>query len=297
MSAAGDVNLTAQTPRARRRRLTGQIMEGLATAAALLAVAVLAIVLISVARKGFPALNLDLFTQNAAPFGQSGGGIENAIIGTVIIVLIAAAIALPVGVLLAIFNTEFAPQRLAEAIRLTLNVLAGVPTIVIGVFIFSLIVVGRGQSGFAGALGLSIVMLPLIARATEEVLLLVPSTLREGSMALGASRTRTVLTVILPTAVGGIVTATIVAVARAAGETAPLLFTCSIFLATAVTTDPRQAMATLPIVIFSSSESPDPHAQQVAWAAALVLIAVVLIGSIVGRLLSAKTRRQIERAR
>lgn len=140
-------------------------------------------------------------------------------------------------------------------------------------------------------------MLPLIARATEEVLLLVPSTLREGSMALGASRTRTVLTVILPTAVGGIVTATIVAVARAAGETAPLLFTCSIFVATAVTTDPRQAMATLPIVIFSSSESPDPHAQQVAWAAALVLIGVVLIGSIVGRLLSAKTRRQIERAR
>jgi phosphate transport system permease protein len=297
MSAAGDVSLTAQTPRARRRKLIGRIMEGLATAAALLAVAVLAIVLISVAKKGLPALNLDLFTQNAAPFGESGGGIENAIVGTVIIVLIATAIALPIGVLLAIFNTEFAPERLAEAIRLTLNVLAGVPTIVIGVFIFSLIVVGRGQSGFAGALGLSIIMLPLIARSTEEVLLLVPSTLREGSMALGASRTRTVLTVILPTAVGGIVTATIVAIARAAGETAPLLFTCSIFIATAVTTDPRQAMATLPIVIFSSSESPDAHAQQVAWAAALVLIAVVLIGSIVGRLLSAKTRRQIERAR
>ena len=204
-------------------------MEGLATAAALLAVAVLAIVLISVAKKGLPALNLDFFTQNAAPFGESGGGIANAIVGTVIIVLIAAAISLPIGVLLAIFNTEFAPQRLAEAIRLTLNVLAGVPTIVIGVFIFSLVVVGRGQSGFAGALGLSIIMLPLIARATEEVLLLVPSTLREGSMALGASRTRTVLTVILPTAVGGIVTATIVAIARAAGETAPLLFTCSIF--------------------------------------------------------------------
>ena len=137
----------------------------------------------------------------------------------------------------------------------------------------------------------------MIARATEEVLLLVPSTLREGSMALGASRTRTVLTVILPTAVGGIVTATIVAVARAAGETAPLLFTCSIFVTTVVTTDPRQAMATLPIVIFTSSESPSAHDQQIAWAAALVLIAVVLIGSIVGRLLSARTRRQIERAR
>jgi phosphate transport system permease protein len=297
MSAAGEVSLAAQTPRARRRKLIGRIMEGLATAAALLAVAVLAIVLISVAKKGLPALNLDLFTQNAAPFGESGGGIENAIVGTVIIVLIAAAISLPIGVLLAIFNTEFAHERLAEAIRLTLNVLAGVPTIVIGVFIFSLVVVGRGQSGFAAALGLAIIMLPLIARATEEVLLLVPSTLREGSMALGASRTRTVLTVILPTAVGGIVTATIVAVARAAGETAPLLFTCSIFVSTVVTTDPRQAMATLPIVIFSSSESPNAHDQQVAWAAALVLIAVVLIGSIVGRLLSARTRRQIERAR
>ena len=297
MSAAGEVSLTAQTPRARRRKLTGQIMEGLATAAALLALAVLAIVLISVAKKGFPALNLDFFTQNAAPFGESGGGIANAIVGTVIIVLIAAGISLPIGVLLAIFNTEFAHERLAEAIRLTLNVLAGVPTIVIGVFIFSLIVVGRGQSGFAAALGLAIIMLPLIARATEEVLLLVPSTLREGSMALGASRTRTVLTVILPTAVGGIVTATIVAIARAAGETAPLLFTCSIFVSTVVTTDPRQAMATLPIVIFSSSESPNAHDQQVAWAAALVLIAVVLIGSIVGRLLSARTRRQIERAR
>lgn len=298
MSAQADSNpFVAHQGRARRRKLTGQIMEGLATAAALLAVAVLAIVLISVAKRGLPALNLDFFTQNAAPFGQSGGGIANAIVGTVIIIAIAAAMALPIGVLLAIFNSEFAPARVADAVRLTLNVLAGVPTIVIGVFIFSLVVVGRGQSGFAAAIGLAIVMLPLIARATEEVLLLVPSSLREGSMALGASRTRTVLTVILPTAVGGVVTATIVAVARAAGETAPLLFTCSIFVSTAVTTDPRQPMATLPIVIFTSSESPSPHDQQIAWAAALVLIAVVLVGSIVGRTLSLRTRRRIEQAR
>ena len=230
--------------------------KALATAAAILAVAVLAIVLISVAKRGLPAINLDFFTQNAAPFGQSGGGIANAIVGTVIVIAIATLIAVPAGVLLAIFNTEFAPRRVAEAVQLTLNVLAGVPTIVIGVFIFTLVVVGRGQSAIAAALGLSIVMLPLVARATEEVLLLVPSTLREGSLALGASRARTVLTVILPTAIGGIVTATIVAVARAAGETAPLLFTCSIFVSTAITTDPRQPMATLPIVIFTSSESP-----------------------------------------
>jgi phosphate transport system permease protein len=296
MSAAPTSALTGG-PRARRRRLAGQIAEGVATAAALLAAAVLAIVLITVAKRALPALNADFFTQNAAPFGASGGGIENAIVGTVIITGIATAIALPAGVLLAIFNTEFAPRRLADLISLTLNVLAGVPTIVIGVFIFGLVVVGRGQSAFAGSLGLAIVMLPLVARASEEVLALVPPHLREGSMALGATRARTVLTVILPTAVGGIVTATIVAVARAAGETAPLLFTSSIFVGTTVNTDPSQAMASIPIVIFSYAEQPDPHAQQQAWAAALVLVAVVLVGSIIGRLLSLRTRRQIEQAR
>jgi len=283
--------------RARRRKLTGQIMEVLATAAALVAAAALAIVIITVAKRALPALNTDFFTQNAAPFGASGGGIKNAIVGTLIITGIATAIALPAGVLLAVFNTEFAPRRLADLISLTLNVLSGVPTIVIGVFIFALVVVGRGQSAFAGSLGLSIVMLPLVARASEEVLLQVPSHLREGGMALGATRARTVLTVILPTAVGGIVTATIVAVARAAGETAPLLFTTSIFVGTTVTTDPSHAMASIPMVIFTYSEQPDPHAQQQAWAAALVLVAIVLVASIVGRLLSLRTRRQIEQVR
>jgi phosphate transport system permease protein len=296
MSTAGNP-LVSGGRRARRRKLAGQVMEALATAAALLAAAALAIVIITVAKRAMPALNLDFFTQNAAPFGGSGGGIENAIVGTLIITGIATAIALPAGVLLAIFNTEFAPRRLADTISLTLNVLAGVPTIVIGVFIFALVVVGRGQSAFAGSLGLAIVMLPLVARASEEVLRLVPSHLREGGMALGATRSRTVLTVILPTAVGGIVTATIVAVARAAGETAPLLFTTSIFVGTTVNTDPSQAMASIPMVIFSYSEQPDPHAQQQAWAAALVLVAVVLVGSIVGRLLSLRTRRQIEQVR
>jgi phosphate transport system permease protein len=295
MSAAANP-LVSGGRRARRRKRTGQVMEALATAAALLAAAALAIVLISVAKRGLPAINIDFFTQNAAPFGASGGGIKNAIVGTLIITGIATAIALPAGVLLAIFNTEFAPRRVAEAIGLTLNVLSGVPTIVIGVFIYALVVVGRGQSAYAGALGLSIVMLPLVARASEEVLRLVPSHLREGGMALGATRARTVLTVILPTAVGGIVTATIVAVARAAGETAPLLFTTSIF-ANTLNTDPSQAMASIPMVIFTSSDQPDPHAQQQAWAAALVLVAIVLIGSIAGRLLSLRTRRQIEQVR
>jgi len=288
--------LTVVTKRSRRRKRVGVMMEVLATSAALLAVIVLAIVVVSVAKKGLPAINVDFFTKTPVPFGQTGGGIKNAIIGTLIMTGMATILAVPVGVLIAIFNTEFASPQVAETVRLSLNVLAGVPTIVIGIFIFGLLVVGNGQSAIAASVGLSIVMVPLIARATEEVLLLVPASLREGGMALGATRARTVITVILPTTVGGIVTATIVAVARAAGETAPLLFTSSIF-ANAVVTDPHQAMASIPLTIFVDSESPSLADQQTAWAAALVLMAGVLIMGIVGRALSLRTRRQIEKAR
>jgi phosphate transport system permease protein len=297
MSDVPKVNpLAVVSPRSRRRRIRARVMELLASVAALLAIAVLLAVIYSVARRGAPALNVDFFTQVAAPFGQTSGGIENAIVGTAIMTAMATAMAVPVGVLIAIYNTEFAPKRIATAVRMTLNVLAGVPTIVIGVFIFGLLVTGRGYSAFATSVALAIIMLPLIARSTEEVLLLVPNTLREGGMALGATRTRTVLTVILPTVFGGIVTATIVAVARAAGETAPVLFTSALF-ANAVVTSPNQPMASIPIAIFQNSESPSTHDQQVAWAAALVLMGVVLLGSIAGRLLSLRTRRQIEQTR
>ena len=288
--------LTIVTPRSRRRKRVGVLMEILSTAAAVLAIVVLGVVVVSVARKGLPAINTDFFTKNPAPVFQTGGGIKNAIVGTLIMTGMATLISVPVGVLIAIFNTEFAPPPVAEAVRIALNVLAGVPTIVIGIFIFGLLVVGNGQSAIAAAAGLSILMVPLIARATEEVLLLVPSTLREGGMALGATRARTVITVILPTAVGGIVTATIVAVARAAGETAPLLFTSSIF-ANQVVTNVHQAMASIPLTIYVDSESPSVADQQTAWAAALVLMAGVLIMGIIGRTLSLRTRRQIEKAR
>ena len=294
---SADVNpLAIVTPRSRRRKRVGVLMEILSTAAAVLAIVVLGVVVVSVARKGLPAINTDFFTKNPAPVFQTGGGIKNAIVGTLIMTGMATLISVPVGVLIAIFNTEFAPPPVAEAVRIALNVLAGVPTIVIGIFIFGLLVVGNGQSAIAASAGLSILMVPLIARATEEVLLLVPSTLREGGMALGATRARTVITVILPTAVGGIVTATIVAVARAAGETAPLLFTSSIF-ANQVVTNVHQAMASIPLTIYVDSESPSVADQQTAWAAALVLMAGVLIMGIIGRTLSLRTRRQIEKAR
>lgn len=288
--------LRSTSARARRRRAAGVAMETLATLASLVAVGLLAAVIVSVVRRGAPALSVDFFTKTPVPFGQTGGGIENSIVGTVVITALATAMAVPVGVLIAIFDTEFAPPRVADAVRLVLNVLAGVPTIVIGIFVFGLLVVGNGQSAAAASFALAIVMVPLVARATEEVLVLVPRALREGGMALGATRARTVVTVILPTAVGGIVTATIVAVARAAGETAPVLFTSSI-VANAVSTDPSHALASIPLTIFTNSESPSLHDQQQGWAAALVLLSVVLLGGMVGRLLSLRTRRQIERLR
>ncbi len=169
-------------------------------------------------------------------FGQSGGGIAPAIVGTLILVATATVFALPTGVLTAIYVSEFAPRRLGEQVRLWLDVLNGFPSIVIGIFVFALCVkvklpllgIGHHQSAIAGGFALAIIMLPLVARATMEVLSLVPSGLREASYALGVSKWRTVLSVVLPTSLGGILTGTTLAIARAAGETAPLLFTCAI---------------------------------------------------------------------
>lgn len=280
--------------RLRRRRIVNMVMESLGTLAALLAVAVLVIVVVSVARRGAPSLSWHFLTSPPNLFGGPGGGISSAILGTGIIVGLATLIALPVGVLIAIYLTEFAPKRLATPIQVVVDVLAGLPTIVVGVFVYGLLVVGHTQSGYAGAVALSIVMLPLVARAAQEVLLLVPATLREASLALGVSRWRTVLGVILPTAVGGIATGTVLAVARAAGETAPLLFTTSIF-ANSVTTDISHAMPNIPVLIFIYSEQPDTALHQDAWAAALVLIGFVLIASLGARALLNRSRRKLGR--
>jgi len=269
-------------------------MEVLATVAALVAVAVLAVVVISVARRGAGAVSWDFFTKPQALFGQPGGGIANALVGTALLVLLATAMALPVGVLTAIYLTEFAPRRLAVPIQVVIDVLAGLPTIVIGIFVYALLVIGHTQSGYAGAFALAVIMLPLIARATQEVLLLVPGTLREASLALGVRRWRTVVGVILPSSVGGILTGTVLAVARAAGETAPLLFTSSIF-ANTVQTDVTKALPNIPVLIFTYSEQPDPALHQQAWAAALVLMAFVLVASLAAKALLARSRRRLAR--
>ncbi len=275
----------------RRRRIVNRIMESIGTVAALVAVAILGLVIASVAVRAAPALNWDFFTKAPSLFG-GGGGISSALIGSAIIVGLATAMALPVGVLTAIYLTEFAPPPVAGSVQLVLDVLNGLPTIVTGVFVYGLLVIGHLQSAYAGAIALAIVMLPLVARAAQETLLLVPSALREGSLALGVSRWRTVTGVILPTTLGGILTGTVLAVARAAGETAPLLFTSSIFNPS-VSTDITHALPNIPVLIFTYSEQPDKALHEQAWGAALVLMGFVLVASLAAKALLARSRRKL----
>jgi phosphate transport system permease protein len=286
------------TSRSRRRLRTNRIAEIVATLAALFAVGVLAILVGSVFVRALSALNWDLITKGPAVFGESGGGIAPAIVGTLMLIAIATLIALPVGTLVAIYVSEFAKPAVGSQVRLWLDVLNGFPSIVIGIFVYTLIVkssflgFGHSQSAYAGGFALSIVMIPLVSRTTMEVLALVPNHLREASYALGVSKWRTVLSVVLPTAIGGIVTGTTLAVARAAGETAPLLFTCSIFGQT-VSTDPSQSVASIPVIIFEYSESPDKALNAQAWAAAFILIMFVLVTSLVARVMLDRSRRKL----
>jgi phosphate transport system permease protein len=279
--------------RLRRRRVVNRIMESIGTGAALLAVGVLGLVIVSVAVRAAPALSWGFLTKPPSLFGGAGG-ISSALIGSGLIVLMATGMALPVGVLIAIYLTEFAARRIAGAVQLVLDILNGLPTIVTGVFVYGLLVIGHGQSAYAGAVALAIVMLPLVARAAQETLLLVPSALREGSLALGVSRWRTVVGVILPTTFGGILTGAVLAVARAAGETAPLLFACSIFNP-AVSTDVTKALPNIPVLIFTYSEQPDKALHEQAWGAALVLMLFVLVSSLLAKALLARSRRKLGR--
>ena len=281
----------------RRRDLVSRLVTVVASSGAVVAVAALLIVLFSVFKRGASALSLDFIVQN--PVGLAGGGIANALIGTALLVSVAAIMAIPIGVLTGLYLTEFtgASSRSARLLKLALDLLQGLPTIIVGLFIYGLIVVPQHhESGFAGAVALSIVMLPLIARSSQEVLLLVPGSLREAADALGVSRWRTVRGVILPAALSGIVTGAILSVARAAGETAPLLFTCALF-------DPNQtqlmifghSVPNIPILILSTSDLAIPDAFTRAWGAAFVLLFFILLANIGARFLLARSRAKMKR--
>ena len=294
MSAQGLTGPGIRIDRLPRRRRVNRMMELLAWIAAAIAIAILAIVVYSVARRGASELNLNLLTKDPIPFsfGNQPQGLANAFVGTLVIVGVAIVMALPVGILVAIYLNEFAPASIRNSVSMVLDILNGVPAIVIGIFVYGLVVVGHGQSALAGSFALACLMLPLVARATMEVLALVPNSLREAGLGLGIPRWRTTLSIVLPQTVGGIVTGTVLAVARVAGETAPLLFTTS-FVGTQTHWDPHHALQSVPVAIFELSESADPQDHARAWAAALVLLIFILVASLGARWLATRSRAKM----
>jgi phosphate transport system permease protein len=296
MSAAELSTLQRPKDRLRRRRVFNRGMEVLAWLAAAVAVFFLGVVVWSVAQRGASQLNLDFLTKSQVQFEPTvKQGLANAFAGSLVIVGLATAMALPFGILIAIYVSEFAPRRVRSAIGLTLDVLAGVPAIVIGFFVFGLIVVAHGQSAYAGAFALAVIMLPFEYRATVEVLALVPNSLREAGLGVGAPRWRTTLGIVLPQTIGGVLTGTTLAVARVAGETAPLLFTSSL-VANGTRWNPSHALQTVPVAIFQLSDSAEPSDHARAWAAALVLILFILFASLGARWLATRSKRKIMRA-
>lgn len=281
----------------RRRTIVNRAVEGAATVAALLAVAVLVVVVGSVVSRGWGAINVDFFTKTSTLYSGFGprpaSGIANAILGSLIIIGIALLMALPVAILTAIYLNELAPRKLASVLTLAFDVLNGVPAIVIGIFVFVFVVVGHGQAAWKASFALAILMVPMIARSTQEVLALVPVSMREASLALGAPKWRTTLSVVLPQAIGGIVTGATLATARAAGETAPLLFTSALYN-DSIGHDPRQPLASIPMFIFTSAEQADPQLHQQAWGAAAVLIGIILIASLIARWFADRSVRRLK---
>lgn len=284
--------LTMSSNGLRRRQLISRFTQAAQTASAALAIVVLGLVIWSVASRGSSVLSIGFLTKDPPAYeGNNVGGIAPAIVGTALLIAIATAIALPLGVLAALYLTEFADRKVASVVRLALDLLTGVPSIVIGLFVYGLLVVGKHQSGFYGSIGLSIIMLPLIARSAQEVLLLVPKGLREAADALGMSRWRTVRGVVLPSALGGILTATVLAVGRAAGETAPLLL-CSSLFGNDVSVNPfsKEGIASIPLYIFRSSTAANQSGFARSWGAAFVLLVFILLTSLTARALLNRQR-------
>ena len=265
-----------------RRRAASYVMVALTCIAAALAIVPLVAILGYLIKQGASALSLDFFTSMPKPVGEPGGGMANAIVGTLILIGIASTVGLPVGIGTGLYLAERGGTRLANLVRFLADVLNGLPSIVMGIFAWEFLVRPIGHfSALAGGAAIGAMMIPLVTRATEEMVRTVPQSLREAALALGFPRWRTSLQIVLRTAMGGIVTGVLVAVARVAGETAPLLFTAfgNQFFSTKLT----QPIAALPLQVFTYAISPydEWHAQ--AWAGALVLITLVLVISVISR--------------
>jgi len=266
----------------RRRHVVSGVMISLTYLAAVLATLPLLLILFHLLKKGASSISLDFFTNMPQPVGEAGGGMANAIVGTLILIGVACAVGLPLGIGGGLFLLENKGTRFANIVRFLSDVLNGLPSIVLGIFAWEFLVRPIGHfSALAGGIALGAMMVPLLTRTTEEMLSVVPISLREAALALGYPRWRASLSIVLRTALAGIVTGALVAVARIAGETAPLLFTAfgNQFWSTKI----GEPIAALPLQIFTYAISPYAEWHSLAWAGALVLIGMVLIISIIAR--------------
>ena len=272
-----------------RRKWVNRAMLGLSSIAAGLAILILALILGYTIIHGFSFLNLNFLTQAAKPVGEVGGGMRNEIFGTLILVGLGSIIALPIGLLAGIFLSEYASPRVASVVRFMADVLAGVPSIVVGVFVYAIVVQPmHSYSALSAGVALAMIMIPVVARTAEESLRLVPNSMREAALALGITRWRAVIGVIIPGALTGIITGVMLAVARIAGETAPLIFTAlgSQFGVQGL----LKPIGALPLQIFRYAMSPYKSEQQQAWAGAFLLVILVLGISILVRWISNRKR-------
>jgi phosphate transport system permease protein len=265
-----------------RRRIVSRAAEVFCAFSVLVALLPLAFILFYVVKEGIGAMNIAFFTQMPKPVGEPGGGMANAIVGTLILIGIAALLAVPIGCICGIHLSEYRKSKFSTIVRFAADVLNGVPSIVVGIFAYGIAVLPvKRFSAIAGGIALAILMLPIVVRTTEELLRLVPAGLREGALALGASRSRAIFTVIVPAALPGILTGILVALARVAGETAPLLFTS--FNNRFWTTNLGQPIASLTVQVFTYAISPYEDWHRQAWAGAFLLVMMILALSMIAR--------------
>ena len=267
-----------------RRNAVNAIMFGLTALFTVITLSILFFILGYILYHGLSSLNFNFLTKLPAPVGETGGGIANSVVGSLKVVALASAMGIPVGILGAVYLAEYGDNRFGFVVRYCADVVNGVPSIVMGIFAYALVVVPmRHFSAFAGSVSLAFIMIPLVLRNTEEFIRLVPATIREAALALGVPQWKVILKIVLPTASRGILTGAILAVSRIAGETAPLLFTAfgNRFWDDGI----LHPIATLPLTIFTYAISPFEDWHRQAWAAALILIVVVLIGNVAARLM------------
>ncbi|HMD12651.1 MAG TPA: phosphate ABC transporter permease PstA [Marmoricola sp.] len=278
------------TSRDMRRRVVSNVMSGLCLLSVLIALVPVALIFFFVVSQGVTALDLNFFTQTPKPVGEPGGGMANSIVGSLMLIGLGAVFAVPIGILTGVYIVESGGTRLASAARFAADTLNGVPSIVIGLFAYALVVVPfKHFSALAGGVALGIMMIPLVTRTTEELLRLVPMSLREGALALGATHGRAVFSVVLPAALPGIITGVVLALARISGETAPLIFTAfnNRYWSTSLT----EPISSLTVQVYTYATGPYEDLHRQAWAGALVLVTIVLLCSLLARLATRRLER------